>query len=425
MTLADLLPSLRTSLRPHLDPGVWPATARWGAHGDLLAGGVRATTLAATYGTPVHLLDQADIRLRCTEYLAAFGARGVSYSAKAGLTVGEGRWLAAAGLGCHAGSAEDLRTALLAGFPAARLVLVGAGKSLQDLEAAYACGAAVVVGTPAELAGVIARAPLGQRVHVRVVPSVAGRGRCRYGFRLGSGAALEAIAAIHASRNLRMGALDFSLGHQLSRFQAFEASLREAVAFCAVVRARTGVPVDALNLGGGHAVAYTSHDSGFAVAAFTRRIRTVLRLAAERHAVAEPALTVSPGRALVARAGVTVHRVTDVTTDQDGRLLVTLDGAVPGCADCAGRHSALLAGRVSQAPMRPATVVGADSSALVETMELPADIGAGDLVVVAGTGAYHHRREHFVGRPAVIGVGDGLARTLSRRESIDDLLQTW
>src|SRR5258708_38087828 len=29
MTLADILPSLRTSLPVHLTPGVWPVTARW------------------------------------------------------------------------------------------------------------------------------------------------------------------------------------------------------------------------------------------------------------------------------------------------------------------------------------------------------------------------------------------------------------
>ncbi|WP_306205189.1 diaminopimelate decarboxylase family protein [Actinoplanes sp. RD1] len=427
MTLAELLPTFRASLRHHLDPAVWPATARWGDHGDLLIGDVRATTLAATYGTPVHVLDEHDVRTRCAEYVAAFGRRGVSYSAKAGLTTGEARWIAGAGLGCYVGSAADLRTALLAGFRPARLVLHGTAKSLHDLDAAYDCGAAVVVGTPGELAAVEARAPLGQRVHVRVTPSAAGRTRCRYGFRLGSSAALDAVATVLHSRNLRLAGLDCSLGHQLSRFQAYEACVREAVAFCAVARARTGADVRTLNLGGGHAVAYSGHDSAFAVAAFARRIRTVLRLAAERHAVPEPALTVSPGRALVARAGVTVHRVAEVTTLTDGRLTVALDGAVPDCAtaaDCAGRHTAELAGRVSEAPMRLAMVTAGHAAAgvLVPAMELPADVTVGDILVVAGTGAYHHRRDPFAGRPPVVGVAGGLARTQVRRDTVDDLL---
>jgi diaminopimelate decarboxylase len=69
--------------------------------------------------------------------------------------------------------------------------------------------------------------------------------------------------------------------------------------------------------------------------------------------------------------------------------------------------------------MRPATVVGGPENAgraTVPANELPEDIGAGDLLAVAGTGAYHHRADPFVGRPPVLGVG--LVRTLVRRETV-------
>lgn len=270
MTLTDLLPSLRASLRPHLDPQVWPATARWAPDGDLVVGGVRLTALAGTYGTPVHVLDEADVRARCAEYVAAFGADAVAYSARAGLSVGAGRWIAEHGIGCYVASARELKIALLAGFRPARILLGGSRKSVADREAAYACGAAVVVGTLAEIDTVAAHAPSGQRVYVRVVSSAAGRGHVRYGFRLGSGAALAAISAVLASPNLVLAGLDCSVGHQLSRFGAFEGCLREALAFCAVIRSRLGVTIAAVNLGGGHAVAYTDGDAGFAHAAFGR-----------------------------------------------------------------------------------------------------------------------------------------------------------
>jgi diaminopimelate decarboxylase len=69
------------------------------------------------------------------------------------------------------------------------------------------------------------------------------------------------------------------------------------------------------------------------------------------------------------------------------------------------------------APMHPAMVVGGPDEArgvLTPAMGLPGDVAAGDLLVVAGTGAYHHRRDPFVGRPAVLAVGDGQVRTLVR-----------
>jgi diaminopimelate decarboxylase len=425
MTLTDLLPSLRSSLRPRLDTGIWPATVRWGTHGDLLVGGVRMTTLAATYGTPAHVLDEADVRARCAEYAGAFGADAVAYSAKAGLTVGSGRWIAEQGLGCYVRSAAELRTALLAGFRAARIVLYGTAKSVMDLDAAYACGAAVVVGSPAELDTVAARAPIGQRVHLRVIASHTGRGRRQYGLRLGSGAALAAIDAVRSSPNLLLAGLDCSLGHQLSRFQAFEGCLREAMAFCSVVRSRCGVAVPALNLGGGHAVAYADGDDGFALTAFAARIHAMLRLSAERYRIDQPRLTVSPGRAIVARAGITLHRVSSVTVTDAGERLVAVAGTggyhQPDCAaaaECAGRHTVELVGRVPAVRAYPATVVGGPA----EAIELPGDVAEGDLLAVAGTGGYHHRPEEFVGRPPVLGVAAGLARTLVPRETLEDLL---
>ncbi|GAA2534862.1 diaminopimelate decarboxylase family protein [Winogradskya humida] len=429
MTLAELLPSLRTSLRPHLDGDVWPLTTAWGAHGDLLVGGVRMTALAATYGTPVHVLSEADVRARCAEYVTAFGPGAVAYSAKAGLTVAAGRWISDQGLGCYVSSAGELRTALLAGFRPAAIVLCGTTKSVADLEAAYACGATVVFGTAAEAEAVVARAPIGQRVLVRVVPAGGARGRCRYGFRLGSSGAVDVVRTVLASPNLVLAGLDCSLGHQLSRFQAFEAALREAVAFCAVLGARFRVGVPALNLGGGHAVAYAKRDSGFALTAFASRIQAMLRLSAERYGIEPPRLTVSPGRAIVTRAGLTLHRVTAVSAEgMGGHLEVSLDGDLPDCAtgeQCAGRHSAQLIGRVSQAPMRPAVLVGGsegERTMVISSLELPDDIGIGDLLAVAGTGAYHHCRDPLVGRPAVLGVGEGLVRTLVRRETVEDLL---
>lgn len=418
MTLAELIPSLRAARHPHLDAGVWPATARWGDHGDLLIGGVRTSTIAAACGTAVQLMDEADVRARCAAYIDGFGAGNVFYSARAGLTEGTGRWIAGAGLGCYTGSAAELRTALLAGFPAARTVLYGSAKSVADREAAYACGAALVLGTLAEVRTVAATAPAGQRVLLRVVPSTAGRRHVRYGFRLGSSTALAAITLILAHPNLELTGLDCSIGHQLSRFGTFESCLREAMAFRAVVHARSRIALGTLNLGGGHAVAYTSADDGFALAAFASRARAMMSLAADRHGIPQPRLTVSPGRALTARAGVTLHRVTAVETAGDTPT-VFVDGAV-GCGtaeDCAGRHTVALAGRVSVAGPRTVTLTeepyGIGGRPVV-TVQLPADVAPGDLVVVAGTGAYHDRG-HGSGRPPVAGVADGTIRTFVRR----------
>ncbi|MFI5843764.1 hypothetical protein ACIA8K_29085 [Catenuloplanes sp. NPDC051500] len=83
MTLTDILPTLRASLRAHLDGGVWPASARWGEHGELLIDGVPVTALAEAYGTPVHVLSESQVRSRCRR-----GGRGGGPDGDAG-TPGE------------------------------------------------------------------------------------------------------------------------------------------------------------------------------------------------------------------------------------------------------------------------------------------------------------------------------------------------
>jgi diaminopimelate decarboxylase len=78
--------------------------------------------------------------------------------------------------------------------------------------------------------------------------------------------------------------------------------------------------------------------------------------------------------------------------------------------------------------MEPVTVVGRHCEAgdvLALDVPLPADTRPGDLVVVPGTGAYHHAMAsnyNMVGRPPVVAVSNGTSRLLVRRETDSDLL---
>ena len=56
---------------------------------------------------------------------------------------------------------------------------------------------------------------------------------------------------------------------------------------------------------------------------------------------------------------------------------------------------------------------------------MPADVGPGDLIAVAATGAYCYSmssRYNLLPRPAVVAVRDGEARLILRRETVNDLL---
>src|SRR5436190_12480452 len=91
-------------------------------------------------------------------------------------------------------------------------------------------------------------------------------------------------------------------------------------------------------------------------------------------------------------------------------------------------YSATVASRVSDAAPILAGVVGKHCEAgdvVVKVEFLPADVRAGDLLAVPGTGAYCRSMAsnyNHVPRPPVVAVADGSARLIVRRETEADLL---
>ncbi|WP_433219582.1 diaminopimelate decarboxylase family protein [Dactylosporangium sp. CS-047395] len=383
---------------------------------DLRIGDVGLAEVAETYGTPLYVLDEAAVRDRCRAYLAAFGAGNVAYTGKALLTSGVAHWIAGEGLGLYVGSAGEIRVALAGGTNPARMVLYGSAKTPEDLNTAYGARVGTIVAeSMSDITRLAATAPRGQRVLLRV----GGDGTA--GLAADTGELAAAVARLAGQPGLRFAGFDCSIGHDIGHSRRYEQEIRRLADLCGRLR---GVTVDVLNLGGGH----SDHD--FALDAFADRMRTTLRCAFAHHDVPIPRLTVSPGRAVVARAGITLYRVLTVTTSPDGHLTVTTDGGLTDCpaVECADRHRAMLIARRSVAPVVPATVLGRHNDpadVVVPAADLPADVHPGDLLAISATGAYHHARAsnyHLVPRPPLVAVAHGRARPLIRRETQHDLL---
>lgn len=440
MTLTDILPSLRASLPPRLDPEIWPLTTHRCGGGDIEIGGIPLNDLAEQHGTPTYLLDEADVRARCCLYGAAFGAGNVVYAAKALTCRGLLRWIGEEGMGLEVYSAGQLAVAASVGFPAGRIVLHGDAKTPRDLRAALSYGVGrIVIESPCEVARLAALSGgRRQRVLLRVLPThldfpdAAGLSAAADADRFGvtSDELDETVARIAAQPCLELAGLDICLGSQVSRFGGYERALSQLVALTAELRERHDVPLEELNIGGGHAVAYTHGEPEFAVDAFADRIHKVLTLVCERHKIPQPRLLVTPGRAIVARAGVALYRVLAVRRDADGHQLAAVDGGLsdnPRPALYGARYTAALVGRIGAATI-PTTVIGRHDEAgdiLVRDASLPADLRPGDLLAVPGCGAYHlplASNYNLVTRPPLVAVHTGQSRLLLRAETVDDLL---
>ncbi|GIF78424.1 diaminopimelate decarboxylase [Asanoa siamensis] len=444
MSLSDLIPSLRTSLPPQrLCTEIWPASTRHTGHGAISVGGVDLATLAEQHGTPAYVIDEGEVRDHCREYAAAFGEARVVYAAKALTSRAVLRWVKEEGLGLSVYSEGQLSVAAAVGFPAERIILHGDAKTPADMRAALDYGVGrVVIESASEVTRLAALATTPQRVLIRVLPAhdalldgVAGLpapNDCdRFGVVAPSAAFDDLVDRIIAQPKLELVGLDCYVGSQISRFGGYERAIQRLVAVAGHLARTKGVLVREINIGGGHAAPAVDGESPFAVAAFAGRARVVLGLACERQGVPEPELVVTPGRAVVARAGVALYRVVAVRREPEGTQLVAIDGGLsdnPRPALYGARYTAVLLGRAGTGPAVSSTIVGRHDEAgdvLARSVPLPADLRPGDLLAAPGAGAYHlplASNYNLVGRPPLIAVRGGVARVVVRRETIDDVL---
>jgi diaminopimelate decarboxylase len=423
-----------------LTADLWPHTAQLEADGDVSVGGLRLSALAARYGTPAYILDEADVRARCRAYADAFPGAEIVYAGKAFLCRAMAEWIAQEGLSLDVCSAGELAVARSVSFPADRIVLHGNAKTPHDLQAALGYGVGrIVIDSASEIVRLAALSRRRQRVLIRVTPGVDAQAHPavatgiedqKFGFSLASGAAADAVRRVLAHPELELVGLHCHLGSQLTGPQAYELAARRLVGLMAAVRRRYGVELAELNLGGGHAVPYVAGDEPFNLDAFADRIRHVVKAECAARRLPVPRLTVEPGRAIVSRAMVTLYRVLAAKRVAGGRTYVSTDGGMsdnPRPALYGARYTVRALHRPGEA-LEPVTVVGRHCEAgdvIAADVPLPAATRPGDLLVVPGTGAYNHSMAsnyNMVGRPPVVAVRDGAARLLVRRETDDDLL---
>ncbi|MFE0025840.1 diaminopimelate decarboxylase [Amycolatopsis sp. NPDC059021] len=443
MTLSELLPSLGCEAADHLEPGLWPRSTRLGENGELLFAGAPVSHLAAKFGTPAFLIDEAQIRATARAYRRALPEAEVAYASKALCIRSVLRWVAEEGLSLDTCSAGEIAAARSIGFPAERILLHGNAKTPEDLKAALAYGVRrIVVDSLDEIEALGALAHGAQQVMIRVTPGVSGDTHAKittgtegqkFGFSLREDVhdnVDRAVAAVLAQPGLRLVGLHCHIGSQVSRVDRYEEAARKMVDVLVRIRDTHGVTLRELDLGGGHAVPYLTGDPDFDLQGYARRLRIALGYECSRHDFPLPRLTIEPGRAIVGPAGITVYRVCAVK--RGSRTFVAVDGGMSDNARPAlygAKYTARLVGRHTRAARQPVTVVGRHCESgdiLADDVCLPADVRPGDLLAVPCTGAYHHSlasNYNLIGRPPVVGVRDGMATLLVRRETEEDLLR--
>ena len=405
------------------------------AAGELEVDGLRAGDLAERFGTPLVVYSEAALRERARMIRRAVPDALVVYGTKAFPNVALMRLLAEEGLGADVSTLGELAFARRAGIAGDRIVVHGNNKSDEELRAAAAVGALVVLDAPDEPGRAVA-AGIG-RVLVRVTPGVEAETHeaIRTGH-LGSKFGLDVDDALEAVRDARelgleVEGLHVHVGSQLADEHAHLLAVGLLAEFAARCQDELDWTPAIVDIGGGFGIRHVAEEPEPPFEQLFRGVAEAVAREWRERGLPEPRLIVEPGRSLVGPTAFTLYRVGAVK--QAGhRRYVAIDGGMsdnPRPQLYQARYTALLANRADEEPAdEPFTIAGKhceSGDVLIEWAVLP-EPRRGDLLAVPATGAYTlamGSNYNGVPRPAAVLVSNGDARLIRRRETVEDLLE--
>lgn len=436
-----------------LAPNVWPRNTIRNENGVAEIAGIPVTDLAHEYGTPLFVIDEDDFRSRCREIASAFGGgANVHYAAKAFLCSEVARWIAEEDLSLDVCTGGELAVALHAHFPPERITFHGNNKSVAELTTAVKAGVGhVVVDSMTEIdrletiaadAGVVqdvfVRLTVGVEAHTHEFISTAHEDQ-KFGLSVAGGAAMAAVERVFAADHLRLVGLHSHIGSQIFDVAGFELAARRVLGLLQEVVAKFGVEktaqISTVDLGGGLGISYLASDDPPPMSELAAKLSAIISNEAAAVGLPTPRLVVEPGRAIAGPGTITLYEVgtvKDVEVSSTAiRRYVSVDGGMSDNIRTAlydAQYDARLVSRLSDAPAVLARIVGKHCESgdiVVRDTWVPGDLGPGDLLGVAATGAYCYSlssRYNMICRPAVVAVRDGRPRLILRRETVDDLL---
>ena len=410
-----------------------PDSATVGADGTLHVGGVSLLEIAAVHGTPVFVYDEDHLRARCREAVATFGHERAVYASKAFLCGAMARLAHEEGMLLDVASAGEMHVALRAGVPASSLTLHGNNKSVAELRAAVQAGVRqIVVDSFDEIDRLEALHAEGSpvpRVLARVTPGVhahthefiaTGQDDSKFGFNLANGDAARGVDRLRRSPAVRLEGVHCHIGSNV-----FEAS---SFAKAAEVMAGFAAPLDLpeLVLGGGLGVAYVAGEEAPTITQWGNVLLDACAALGVRSAV-----SVEPGRSIVASAALTLYTVGTVKDIPGVRTYVSVDGGMsdnPRPVLYGSGYEAFLPSRPTADRPRTVRLVGKhceSGDVLILDAAVPSDLAVGDIVATPVTGAYGYSMAsnyNRLTRPPVVFVSGGRHRAVVRRETLDDLV---
>jgi len=407
-------------------------------------GGLAVENLAAEFGTPLYIYDQATLDAALADYRLALakhypGSANLTFAGKAFLNLAMAQWVGRQGLVMDCTGAGEIHIASRAGLKREQILVHGVSKSRDDLQSALAYAGTIVVDNLEELKTLLALDwPEAGRpeIWLRLRPGIAvdthhhrqtGQEDSKFGMSFGEG--LEGVRMCLA-QGAPLTGIHFHQGSHFHNPEPIAPALHSVLDWVLEARSSTGWAAQSLCPGGGWGVPYNEQDlPHHPVDGYVALIGQTVQQTCQANGLALPALRLEPGRSIVARSGVAVYRVNAVKKTANRRWLL-LDGGMadnPRVALYGARYSALPVRSPQRATAGSAWLAGPfceSGDILIEDLPMP-EIEPGELIAVPVSGAYHlSMGSNYNGarKPAVLWLVRSKAQLIQERESLDSLL---
>ncbi len=425
---------------------LFPLTQKVDSQGHLLIGGCDCVELSKKFGTPLYVFDEDTLRSRCREFKTEFTRRYsdtiIIYASKAFLNLAVANILKEEGLGLDVVSGGELSIAQSVDFPKEQVYFHGNNKTADELKLALDWGIGRIVVDnlhELELLNSLARKKgAKQDILLRLNPGVdphthrhttTGILDSKFGFPLANGQAETAVSRAVTASNLKLVGLHFHLGSPIPETAPYQTAINLVLNFAKEMKERHDLSLDEFSAGGGFAVRYTVDQQPSHIADYAEAITTDVLSLADKLGLARPKLTIEPGRAIVAQAGVSLYTVGSIKDIPGVRKYVCVDGGMgdnirPALYEA--RYEALVANKVGDDESTTVTIAGkyCESGDILAREVRLAPVSAGDIIAIPVNGAYSipmSSNYNMVPRPAIVMVKDGKARLIRKRETYKDL----
>lgn len=414
---------------------------------ELYVGGLSAKNIAKTYGTPVYLMDEKQLRDKCRRYLKSFSSNGknkVAYAGKAFLTLAMCNLIHEEGLCLDVVSGGELFTAYKSGFPLEKIYFHGNNKTLSEIEMGISLGVGTFVVDnfyEMELINKIAKEKSKvQRVILRITPGIeahtheyikTGQVDSKFGFTMLNNNTLKAVKKAIELENINFAGLHCHIGSQIFDIAPYEDAVDVMLNIVHSLEQETGYSMEEVDLGGGFGIYYKEGDTPKSIEEFSEAILNKAKLVAEELNMDLPTLTIEPGRSIVGNAGVTLYTIGTIKEIPEVRKYVSVDGGMTDNIRPAlyrAEYESIIANRMVSDEVEKVTISGkcCESGDILLNDTSLSKVESGDILAIMSTGAYGYSMAsnyNKIPRPPVLMINNGEARVICKRESYEDIIK--